>query len=239
MRLSVSFAAAAVAAALLAAPASAVSISISSFSPTGYAGALGGFASVAASEDFEGFARGEQGGPLATSVGAFETLGGTGSGSTVTGTRGNTGTGLYLRDRSTHGRSNTTTGGSNFLDSNDTFGMSWTISGLGLFDSVLFNLSDVGDTGGNLSISAGGTVLDTILKGRSGSLIDTVLISFGGFVGDATITLEKSKLNDGFAIDDVIVGSSVAAVPLPPAALALVAGLGAIFFAARRRRADA
>lgn len=239
MRMFQSIAAVAVAAALLAAPASAVSISIASFSKAGYADALGGFASVAASEDFEGFARGEQGGPLATSVGAFETLGGTGSGGTVRGTAGNTGTGLYLRDRSVYGRSNTTIGGANFLDSNDTFGMSWTISGLGLFDSVLFNLSDVGDTGGNLSISAGGTVLDTIFKGRAGSLIDTVLISFGGFVSDATITLQKSKLNDGFAIDDVVVGSSVAAVPLPPAALALVAGLGALFIASRRKRADA
>lgn len=221
----------------LAAPAGAVSISISTFTPASYAATLGGFAAVAGQEDFEGFASGEQSGPLSTGVGVFETLGGTGSGGTVTGTAGNTGTGLFLRDAPIFGRDNTTTGGSNFLDSNDTFGINWVISGLGQFDSVLFNLTDVGDSGGDLSIAAGGSVLDTIFKGRAGSLADTVLITFSGFVDEATITLRKSKLNDGFSIDDAVVASSVAPVPLPPAGLALLAGLGAMFVAARRRSA--
>jgi len=221
----------------MAAPAGAVSISVTTFSAADFASVEGGLAAVNAREDFEGLATGERFGPLPTAVGTFESLGGVGSGGTVTGTPGNTGAGLFLRDAPVFGRVNTTVGGASFLDSNDTLGMGWTVSGLGLFDTLLFTLSDVGDTGGNLTVSSGGAVLETILKGRSGGLVDMVLISFGGLVDEATISLQKSKLNDGFAIDDVVVGASVAPVPLPPAGLALMAGLGALALAARRRRA--
>jgi hypothetical protein len=230
---------AAVLSAALSGPAFAVSVQVTTFSPSAYAAELGNLEIVRAQETFEGVATGEKSGPLSTAVGFFETLGGVGSGGTVSGTPGNTGTGLFVRDTPTFGRKNTTPGGSVFLDSNDTFGMRWTVGGVGLFDSLLFSLSDVGDSGGNLSIAADGVVMRTILKGRSGSLTDLVLISFGDFVDTATITLEKDKLNDGFAIDDVVVGASVAPVPLPPAGLALLAGLGALAVVRRRRAASA
>lgn len=219
----------------LAAPAGAVSIMVDTFSAASYATKVSALGAIVAQEDFESLAAGEQSGSLSTGVGAFVTLGGVGGGQTVSGTPGNTGTGLYLRDAPVFGRTNTTAGGSNFLDSNDTLGMSWTVSGLGQFNSLLFNLSDVGDSGGDLSVSAGGSVLDTILRGRAGSLIDTVLISFDSLVDEATITLRKSKLDDGFGIDDVVVASDVAPVPLPAAGWLLLAGVGALFASARRR----
>ena len=93
-------------------------------------GSVAGFPTTIV-EDFETFATGETTGGLATAVGVFDTLGPAGSGGTVTGTAGNSGTGLYVRDRGVYGRSNTTAAGRSYLDSNDTYGLGWTIAGLG------------------------------------------------------------------------------------------------------------
>ncbi len=192
-------------------------------------------------EDFEAFTIGERSGGLTTAVGVFDTLGATGSGGTVTGTTGNTGKSVFVRDRGVYGRSNTTAGGKTYLDSNDTFGLSWTIAGLGLFDHVFFTMSDIADSGATFTLSADDMqVGPSISKQRNGA-VNMVMLSFGTTIDSLTLNLRHSKLNDGFSIDDAGIGLSrvaappPSAVPLPPAAALLAAGLAALVVFRRRR----
>ncbi len=238
-RLGFTAAAATATIALASAAGAATVIDVQTYSASLYAGELASFG-ARGTEAFEGRASGEVGGKntpaatLSTAVGTFGTLGGTGSGSTVKGTKGNSGANLYVRNAAVNGRHNTTAGGKGFLDSNDTLGMVWTISGLGMFDRVLFNLVDVGDVGATMTITAGGTTT-TIKPGQHDGFINTVLVSFSDKVGMATIKLSNNKVNDGFAIDDAAVG--LAPVPLPAAGVLLVAAIGGLGAAARRRKA--
>jgi len=192
-------------------------------------------------EDFESVAPGEVAGALQTRAGTFDTLGKRGSGGTVRGTRGNAGKGVFVRDRDVYGRSNTTAGGARYLDSNDTRGLSWTISGLGMFDRLFFTMSDVADTGARLTLRADGQQFGPTLRNRGNGGIDMVMLSFDTAVDRFTLDLRHSKLNDGFSIDDAVVGRSTAvqpsppAVPLPPAMALLVGGVAALALVRRRR----
>lgn len=225
----------------LAAPAQALSISVQQFTPAAYNDVLGGFASTQ-QEGFElvgsttcgaGSSACETTGPLVTSVGTFATLGGTGTGGSVVGG----GTQLSLKTAAsgnTFGRSNTTPGGAWWLDSNDTWGMSWSVNTGAAFDAVAFVLSDVADVGATLSVWAQGQFLGSFVGQPNGGL-SLVLISFGEAVPGASIELRNNKLNDGFSIDDAIVGT-YAPVPLPAAGLLLLGGLGGLAALRRRRR---
>lgn len=131
-------------------------------------------------------------------------------------------------------------GGRTYLDSNDTFGMSWTIAGLGLFDHVFFTMSDVADSGATFTLLANGDqVGPTISKQRNGA-INMVMLSFGTAIDSLTLDLRHSRLNDGFSIDDAVLGLRVAqqqtpaAVPLPPAAALLLGGVAALALFRRR-----
>lgn len=192
-------------------------------------------------EDFESVSPGEVRGGLQTRVGVFDTLGERGSGGTVRGTRGNSGKGVFVRDGDVFGRSNTTKDGDSYLDSNDTRGLSWTISGLGMFDRLFFTISDVADTGATFTLHANETQVGPTLRKRKNRAIDMVMLSFGTAVDSFTLDLRHSKLNDGFSIDDVVVGRSVlsqqppAAIPLPPAAALLLGGVAALALMRRRR----
>ncbi|PWR02513.1 hypothetical protein DKT77_11345 [Meridianimarinicoccus roseus] len=186
-------------------------------------------------EDFESFTAGEISGPLATSVGRFATIGGTGSGGTVSGTSGNTGTGLFLRDSGVYGRSNTTIGGTQFLDSNDTSGVDWAISGVGFFDRVFFTLSDIADTGADFQLAVGSVTLADVTAKRSNGATEMVMLSFASAIDELTLTFRHAKLNDGFGIDDAGIGLSVpvnapppSAVPLPASVALLMAGVTAL-----------
>lgn len=212
---------------------------ITAYDRATFDGAVAGMASTIV-EDFESFTTGEVLGPVTSAVGVFDTLGPTGSGGTVTGTAGNTGTGLFLRDTGVYGRSDTTLGGGTYLDSNDTFGISWTIAGLGLFDHVFFTMSDVADSGATFTLLAGGTQVGPSIASQRNGAINMVMLSFASAIDTLTLELRHSKLNDGFSIDDATIGLSRAAatppsgVPLPPAAALLVAGVGALVLLRRR-----
>ncbi|MCU4653570.1 VPLPA-CTERM sorting domain-containing protein [Roseibacterium sp. SDUM158016] len=200
-------------------------------------------------EDFEGFGalgEGEVGSNFSTDVGTFNTLGGTGSGGTVTGLSGNTGTELALRDGNTFRRVNTTPGGRWYLDSNDTWGMSWEVSTGSMFSRIVFTLADGSDAGGWLAIISEGIRVEQRTNGRLGDgNIATVVVDFGRAVSSALITIGNYSgsgsqgfvRNDGFSVDDISV--NIAPVPLPAGLPLLLAGLGGLVALGRRRKANA
>ncbi len=228
--------------------AQAASISVSSFSAADYMTQFGLLGPVVV-ENFEGFAEGNVNG-LPTAVGTFTTLGGKGSGGTVTDADpgfpgGNDGTQLAIRDGNVYGRSSTTSilsgkaSDDKFLDSNDTWGIKWLVDIGSMFDRLIFTLTDATDQKATITISAPGAD-PVFFKGKGDGNRQLIVVDFGGAVSSAHITLAntdkdgKPKLNDGFSIDDI----AVSAVPLPAPALMLIAGLGALA-AFRRKRAAA
>lgn len=205
-------------------------------------------------EDFESFPAwgGEAGTPNLASGGAGDLIGaGAEPGSGRTAVDG--GTGVEVRS-DTHpsvpgsytalsGRFNTSLGGANWLDSNDLEEIVWNVNGggaLGPFDSLVFFLTDVGDIKGtDFRIEVTGAGIDPavhhIARQANGTL-NLVRILFEETVTAATLRLVSAH-NDGFGIDDVGV-ARMAAAPLPPAALMLLAGIGGLA-AVRRRRGGA
>lgn len=188
-------------------------------------------------EDFEDATPGVVGPSLATSVGTLFTLGGTGTGATVVGD----GTELVVKDETTDsnlgGRFNVTPFGSKFVDSNDTDGMGLLIDIGEAFTTIAFSLTDVADVGATMTITASdGVVLaaETLSK-LSDANLQLVTVTFSEAVDFAGITLENSKLNDGFGIDDIYVGT----IPLPASAILLLTGLGLIGALRRRQNRTA
>jgi hypothetical protein len=195
---------------------------------------------------------GQISGSLTTAVGVFTTTGGNGTGTSAVGdtnlnseiTTTTKSTNIALRNdtdgQNDGGRFNTTLGGGNYLDSNDTNGFKWTIDtgvtpGLAAFDRLLFTLVDVADQRKTLTIRAldeddNEFFLPTTISGQQNATINTVLISFNTRVTFAEIQLDKGSANDGFSGDDFVVG----AVPLPAAAWMLMSAAVGLFVAKRR-----
>lgn len=223
----------------------ATTINITDFSDSAFNNATSNLGNVV-TEDFEDLGgEGEvtPGTSLSTDVGSFTTVGGTGSGGTVSGLAGNTGTNVAIRDGNVFGRTNTTPGGSFFLDSNDTFGISWDVtSSLGLFDTIIFSLMDASEfsflrvTVDGVSqeqrlgsaLGNGNTSLVEIVLGSSVSSLTLELANFTAFGGSS------SAKNDGFSIDGIAVG--LAPVPGPASLPLFAAGAGAFAFMRRKQR---
>ncbi len=177
--------------------------------------------------------------PGNTNVGGFTTLGGTGSGASHI----NGGTGLEVRgDNDMHwGRFNADRLdndliGGKWLDSNDTLGMKWQVSGLGAFNALSFFLIDAADVGGKFSIKVGESLYSQVLgaNGRTANgNIQLVTILLPEAVTNLTVELFNDRLNDGFGIDGASV-ANIAPVPVPPAAALLFTGVLAL--GALRRR---
>ncbi len=206
-----------------------------------------------ASEGFEGFAGspvGDSGGaasnpttnPVVTAVGTFRSLAPNACGGSCV----DPSELLHVRSgnigaSNIWGRYNTTTGGMNYLDSNDNSGMEWKISaadGIGSFDRISFLLTDVDDVGAvsfNIKTSgdaqsATGIILNS--KPANGTL-SLVTMMFEHAVSDLLIGLHIDK-QDGFGIDDV----QISAVPLPAAGFLLLGGLAGLGAMGRKRRKE-
>jgi len=221
----------------LATTAGASTISITSFSTTGYNAELAASGAVI-TEDFEGFNEGMVLDGFSTAVGTFATLGGTGTGGTVTQSGfANDGTQLAIRDGNVFGRTSTTAILNNdasqdkFLDSNDTFGISWAADiGGQAFNRLLLTLTDAADTGATMKVTAGGVTSSFSTAGNGNQQV--VVVDFATAVTSAVFYFENignggNLTNDGFSIDDI----AIAPVPVPAGLLLMgtaLAGFGAM-----------
>ena len=224
--------------------ASATTIDIGAFSASALASASGDLVNLA-TEDFEalGAANGvgevAVGTALSTNVGQFETGGGVGTGGTVSGLAGNTGQNVALRNGNVFGRSSVDGNGGFFLDSNDTFGIGWTVNTGAAFDTILFTLRDASEfsflriTVNGVSaeqrvdaaFADGATSLVEINLAQSVQSLRVDLLNYTSFAGG-------NATNDGFSIDNIAVG--LAAVPVPAGMPLLLAGAG-VFAVSRRK----
>ncbi|MEO1552010.1 MAG: VPLPA-CTERM sorting domain-containing protein [Pseudomonadota bacterium] len=216
-------------------------ITISSFTVGTYSAELAGFSSPVV-EDFEAAQVGNVSDGFSTAVGTFATIGGTGTGGTVSQANfANDGSKLAIRDGNVFGRVSTTqllTGNAaddQFLDSNDTFGIAWTASlGGTLFDKLLLTLTDAADVGARMRVSTGLTTETLVTAGNGNQQM--VLVEFSSAVSSASIFFENVRdngnlTNDGFSLDDI----AISAVPLPAGALLLGSALVGLMGARRRK----
>lgn len=226
----------------MAAPASATSIKVSDFSPEAYSNAVSGFANAVV-ENFEDNTERPVADGFRTAVGHFASLGGTGTGATVTESPfANDGTRLALREGEVYGRRSTTgdlTGNETddmFLDSNDTYGMRWDLSlGGRMFNKVVLTLTDASDVGATLYIMVRDMMVP--LSGLADGASKLVEIDFGEAIKRTTIFFANYRqdelvINDGFSVDDITVNE----VPLPASSLLLLGGMGGLAAMRRRRK---
>jgi len=181
--------------------------------------------------------------PLDTAVGTFTTTAGNSCGGSCDAPTDQS----LIRDTSSFGRYNTTLDGNNWLDSNDNAAINLDITGLGLFDSISLFLMDVDDVGSvEFSVSFDTETLlapqvfniavDEFENQKQGDA-DLFLLSINldSLVDNAFLSFSIDD-GDGFGLDDVRIGSSVAPVPVPATLPLLMAGIGGLGWAARRRK---
>ena len=189
---------------------------------------------------------------ISTSVGVFEGLGGQGTGTTIV----NSGTNIQVRSGDVGGRFNVLDnpgslnqaeiGGvqTNFLDSNDTLGFTWTINNIwgSNFRGLQAFITDPNDVGGNLTVSVNGDTYSQNIRdllaldenedarqpGNPTRAVDGSIwhltAMFEGDWDSMVFTFEKDGINDGFAISN----ASISVIPLPAPLLMLLAGLGGL-----------
>jgi hypothetical protein len=204
-------------------------------------GVVGGAGVVAFEgfEDFKAVPSSTSGNTIATAVGVFSGLGGTGGGGAAIAPKNE----IKVRNSADlFGRQNITFGGANFLDSNDSLGFSLSVDAAALslapFSGISFYLMDVADQKATLSIVENDTTTTLkTLSGQKTGRINYIEILFDKPVDSVALNFSNSKINDGFAIDDIALYGAPTPVPLPPAAALLLGALG-VLGAVRRRRAS-
>jgi hypothetical protein len=232
------------------APAATVTVEMTKYATVGSAltardSFIGGGAVIG--EDFEGFVacNGTNTGlcaksPLDTAVGQFS---GIGPGQTNGGSQVNPKDKVVVRTAAPnpYGRFNVTTGGANWLDSNDLKGIQWDvpgIAGLPMITKIAFLLTDVDDVGSldfvlKVIDIGTGEFMDTVLalnnNGLQNGTLHLVTLMFSNPVKDFRIEMINGT-GDGFGFD----GARIAVVPVPAGGLMLMAALGGL--AALRRR---
>jgi hypothetical protein len=143
-----------------------------------------------------------------------------------------------------YGRFNVTTGGKNWLDSNDLKGIQWDVPGLAavpMIRKISFLLTDVDDVGTFdfilKAIDTGANDLDDLTlaltnDGLKNGTLHLVTMLFSDPVKDLRIVM-KNGTGDGFGID----GVRMSVVPLPASALLLLGAIGGLAALRRRRKA--
>lgn len=130
----------------------------------------------------------------------------------------------------------------NYLDSNDNSGIELAIpSGLeiGPFKRIAMILTDIDDVGDiDFDVFAYGSAIDNAgrsnLTNNPNANIFVATFLFSDFVENVGIKL-RSDRGDGFGVDGVVIADP-SPVPLPAGAWLMLAGLGALGAAARRKR---
>lgn len=241
----------------------AASIGVSEFSVGAYNTAVSSL-TVDASENFESSDGFNLGGssyyqPIVTdtaitsAVGSFESIGGTGSGRTITDVNDVNfdASKIAVRTGNVYGRSSTTddisgnSGALQFLDSNDTMGIDWNVSlGGRSFDTLSFVIGDATDVGATLTITVDG--ISQYYSNLDPSNQQLVVISFDSLVSSSLVSFTNSTLNDGFSLDDIVVGRSsgggtlavpTSVVPLPAGGFLLLTAIGALAASKKRKKA--
>lgn len=185
------------------------------------------------------------GNTITTSVGTFAGLGGTGSGNSVTGNNDQ----IQIRSGDNFGRFNPLTNPgrsgaaeingvqTNFLDSNDTDGFSWTV--LNTFTRAVTGLqafiTDQNDASGRLTfewfkdgVLGGSEFFDTA---ENNAQVYHLTVDLRNVSWDALrFTFDMKHHKDGGPVNDGIgiAAATVHVVPLPAPALMMLFGLGAL-----------
>jgi hypothetical protein len=232
------------------APAATVTISMTEYGNVGSAlSARDSFigSGTVIGEDFEGFAACPQSscasGTISTGVGSF-----TGYGSAISngGSQVAPKAQIVVRNSTPnpYGRFNVTSGGTNWLDSNDRAGIQWDLPGLAdvpMIKRIAFLLTDVDDVGSfDFILKAIDTGADDLAdayiqlnnKGLSNGTLHLVTMLFSDPVKDLRIVM-KNGVGDGFGVD----GVRMSVVPLPASALLLLGALGGLAAVRRRKKA--
>jgi hypothetical protein len=230
-------------AASLVSPSHAATISFETFTPAAFASATSADSSI---ETFEGFARGAWNSATVTNVGAFSSVGGTGSGTVCRALVGSARCdGLGLQDGVRSGQGNIwPVNGTKALSSSDTFGIVWdAFDKTGrFFNSVVFGVRDAADIRGTtFSVTANGVTQS--FTGQADGNSKLFRIAFGADVASATIRLFNTdakgnlRVNDGFTLDGAVLNlSEPSPVPLPAALPLLLAALGGLGFVRSRKK---